>query len=475
MNRSQSFRLACAVAIATSGCTDESRIRCGNNTHVESTFCVPDYAPGEDSSAGDDDVGGVDAAPESFIDSADDAVPADTRLDDADADSPDSAPADTADVADTPLDSGSDDSVSPDVGDTYTPADTIVDVTTIPVDAAPEVAVGSADVAVDARDDGAGPMACDSMTTPSTEGTVTIAAALDFDALCGGVALVGDRIANRIVRIALSTGAIVASYGLTASPHSLALDSSRQLLYVSLSPATKLARINLVTGSVTYIHLSLAAQRLALASDGHVLALTAEYPVRVVWVDGVGGWELGVKGVAAASTRAAFIAFVPSTNTMFLGDTGSSSSEFGRYAFDSSSPVLALLQKSSACQNGQHLAVSPVGTRLAFACGGGNGGGYGVYDFAAGDLASSSGEWATGAYPRAAAFSPDGASFGSTNGTVLQLFGTTSHTLLKTSTAAPCGSSLANTRFSRDGKLLVGLAACSSSSPSHHLVWMPVP
>ena len=65
--------------------------------------------------------------------------------------------------------------------------------------------------------------------------------------------------------------------------------------------------------------------------------------------------------------------------------------------FDTEGETLVL---RDAGGNGQDLAVSADGAHLAFACGGGNGPGYSVFDFAPHDFLTTNGEWTTGAYPR---------------------------------------------------------------------------
>ncbi|MGZ6090686.1 MAG: WD40 repeat domain-containing protein, partial [Polyangiales bacterium] len=375
--------------------------------------------------------------------------------------------ADVADMADT-TDTAEDTVVL----DT-TVVDTALDVTTVPVDGLADGPAPEA-TALDAFDDGGGPLGCGSTGAPSAEGTLAFDAALDFQALCGGVVLLGDRAANRIARIQLPAGTVTATYGLTASPQSLALDGSRSLLYASLFPATKLARVNLATGVVTYVPLSIAVKNIALGPDGQVLGLAiADGTTRVVVIDGLNAKELGIK-MPPAFTNAGLLAFVPATSTLFLADVGSSPSRFGRYAFGSSS-TLTLVQDSFACYNGRELALSPDGTRLAIACGGGNGTGYSIYDFAAADLTSWAGEWTTGAYPTAAAFSPDGTRFGSSDTKVLQLFDAKSHALLKSSSVSVCSSSFEHVRFSPDGKLLIGMTDCLSASGGKQLAWVPVP
>jgi hypothetical protein len=359
------------------------------------------------------------------------------------------------------------------VVDTTIADTTVVDSTiVISADALGEAIVPES-AAVDAYDEGGGALGCDGTGAPASEGTLDVNASLDFEPLCGGVILLGDRTENRIARLRLADGSVLASYPLTAAPYSLALDEKRSLLYASFFPATKLARVNLVSGSVTYVPLSRAAKNITLGPDGQVLALDVDGSHLLV-IDGLTATQIDTK-TPAPSSGAGLLAFVPSSNTLFLSRVGYSPSEFIRYTYDPSASALVVRERSSLCTNGRELAVSPDGARLALACGGGNGTGYTIYDFSSSDFTSWAGEWATGPYPTGAAFSPDGTRFGATNGKVLQLFDATTHALTKSSTIAVCSTSFDHVRFSRDGKLLIGSNDCGKPSGARQLAWVPVP
>lgn len=103
-----------------------------------------------------------------------------------------------------------------------------------------------------------------------------------------------------------------------------------------------------------------------------------------------------------------------SSEVIFTADKGLSPATLYKYSV--SSDRQQLLQSIRTGGNGRKVAISPDGAHVVLPCGAGNGPGYTIYDFDAGNLDNVFGEWDVGTYPSGAAFSPDGSIFFGTNG-----------------------------------------------------------
>ena len=95
-----------------------------------------------------------------------------------------------------------------------------------------------------------------------------------------------------------------------------------------------------------------------------------------------------------------------SSGAIYLGDKGFSPATIYKYS-QSDTSVIELQEYITSGGNGQFIILSEDELHLVFACGGGNGGGYSMYDFDPSDISQHNGEWVTGAYPEYGAFSQD--------------------------------------------------------------------
>lgn len=335
----------------------------------------------------------------------------------------------------------------------------------------------AADVpAVDVPRPAPGSSRCTADTVPAASwSTTSTALSDDFIPLCSGAFLLGDKTGNQVVELDVYdlSREPRRRIALPAAPGAMALDDGNGLLYVALAGSSSLARIDLATDALTTVALAGAARDVAVGNGGRVFALLASTdsttnPVAVI--DGAAGTVERTIPLGNAAFGAGFLAFDRPGNQLIVGVEGLSPSSLHRYAFDASAVTLTLTQsRTNAGGNGQELVVSPDGTRVAFPCGGGNnssgsGASYTVVDFDSRDLMNTRGEWNVGAYPRSAAFSPDGRRLLATNGGVMSLFNVETHARLPDpSGGGGCSdASVKRVRFSRGGRIGFAYSECRS-------------
>ncbi|MGZ3423637.1 MAG: YncE family protein [Polyangiales bacterium] len=437
--------VAMFIPLSLASCAGDDSLQCGAGTTLADDVCVPVQLPTDD---------------------ADTSLPLDT-----------SSPPDAVSEADS---IGMDSSTVPetndtgaiDDGDAFDAADTTdTETEEAAVDstidsAAIDVADAAIDVAdaADATDEGSGPITCSGSASLSSSGSRAIAAAEDFVPLCGTRVAISDRSAKQIAVIDLATGVVEHTHPLEAAPGSLALDESRSLLYASLFPEAKLARINLVTGAVLTIPLTAPPFTVTMGSSGMVLASalgpSGEKKSTLLVIDGVAGRQW-----ATSTTLPNFAGPIAhSAGLIYLGEGGYSDSVLMRYKLDLSTPSLTLEEQ---IETGPvlELALSPDGHRIAASNAGS------VLDRDASAFTVIAGEWRAGSV--APAFSSDGALFGAGDDVALQLFDVFTHVRLANVSLLKCSGRYRHGRFARTGKVLLALAECYSG-PSE-IDWLTAP
>jgi hypothetical protein len=302
---------------------------------------------------------------------------------------------------------------------------------------------------------------CTSDEIPATipvSGSIEINYGKNFVALCHGWIAAADRIQNSINLVNVFTNTIYKSYQLTAAPGDIELDSINNYLYVAMPPSTAITRLDLTNGDQLSIPLSAAPSDLSLGLNGRVFALlpaSSSLNNQVAIIDGINA----TVDKYVTGTFGYYIAFDTVNNKLFAGGSGLS-----RYAFDDTvvPPTLTLEQAlSSSSNNPQGLTVSPDGAHIAYPSGGGNGLGYTIFDYSAADLTTVFGEWATGAYPSAAAFSLDSQYLIASDSSAIQVFTIDTHVLLQSQQLAGCSyGDLQKVGISRGSSLIFGLEAC---------------
>jgi hypothetical protein len=205
---------------------------------------------------------------------------------------------------------------------------------------------------------------------------------------------------------------------------------------------------------------------------GFVLVLTLSgYTSKVVFVSAE---TLEVVGSQTTSVDfAQMMAFDPASNKLIVA-SGGSPPELARYAFRATSLSLTLEQSiRSSGGNCHEIVFSPNGIRFAMSCGGGNGDGYSIFDWKSDDLNAKFGEFQTDAYPSGAAFTSDGARFGTTNSNDLFTFDVATHKVIDRVPAEFCGINWPIwVSFSRADKILFAYSVCLNAN---ELWWRIVP
>lgn len=262
----------------------------------------------------------------------------------------------------------------------------------------------------------------------------------DLVAFCDGWVLIASRIKNQIYLYNTFTQQTMATYQLSSTPGDFEYDPDNMVVYITVSPATMLVKLDLVTGTITEISLdasvlegltkSTTALDLALGNDGKVFASLDNNPEEIYWdrpiilVDG----ETNTieKTWILEDTREVLLAYDQPGEQLIAAESGSNN--FSRYAFDSTAMTLTHTETNpDAGSGGVDLAISPDGNHIAFVCSVGNGSGYTIFDYRSDALDTIYGEWDTDYRPASAAFSRDGLHLVSTNRKDLQVFDVATH------------------------------------------------
>jgi DNA-binding beta-propeller fold protein YncE len=181
--------------------------------------------------------------------------------------------------------------------------------------------------------------------------------------------------------------------------------------------------VSAFSGDVTIVHLDdnqISKMPFSINRDGRDIVVAPT--LRRIYVLSPDGYDsdlsildmdngdvLSLTGIGGSS-----IVIDESSEVIFTANRGLSPATLYKYSV--SSDQQKLLQSIRTGGNGKKVAISPDGAHVVLPCGGGNGPGYTIYDFDAGNLDNVFGEWDVGTYPTGAAFSPDGSIFFGING-----------------------------------------------------------
>lgn len=197
-----------------------------------------------------------------------------------------------------------------------------------------------------------------------------------------------------------------------------------QPVAVDYSPAdNNLYVVSAFSGDVTIVHLDdnqISKMPFSTYRDGRDIVVAPT--LRRIYVLSPDGYDsdlsildmdngdvLSLTGIGGSS-----VVIDESSEVIFTANKGLSPATLYKYSV--SSDQQRLLQSIRTGGNGRNVAISPDGVHVVLPCGGGNGPGYTIYDFDAGNLDNVFGEWDVGTYPTGAAFSPDGSIFFGING-----------------------------------------------------------
>lgn len=308
-------------------------------------------------------------------------------------------------------------------------------------------------------------------------GRLAIGPATSIVPLCNGEVLYGNRATNRIVRVDVTTGGEISSLALPGKPSVLEVDPDLGLLYVAMDSTAQVVEIDLGSGAMTTIPIQGQILDLAWAPGIGVLASTqlGSFDVRAAIIDGASDtFTL----LGALQTFAHFIEYDPTRSQIITARKGLSPTRIERFAFDPQTGALTLLEGLNAGSNGQDLAISPDHGHLAHPAGGGNGAGYSIHDFYPGNLATTLGQWITGAYPTTASFRPDSAFVATSNRSQLAIFGVATHALAFSAAHDLSGcsySTVQKVRWSRGGSAVYTLVTCGFDSDAGVILWNTPP
>lgn len=290
--------------------------------------------------------------------------------------------------------------------------------------------------------------------------------------LCDGDAILQNQVSNEIGLINVSTQTLKKSWQLTATPKHMIVDDARQFLYVTLTGASKIAKIDLsVNTAVTYISTSAPASWITFGEPGFIFASLTQSGGYWGNIDLINLNTLSVTKTFTGSYYQMMI-YNKTLHQLIIGSKGLSPASLYRYAFDSTN--LTLTQLEYVFDNGSnanHLVISPDDTKFALSAGGGNTNyGYSLLDYSTSSIAATNGTYNVGAYPSGADFSPDSKYFlTSTGDGGIKVFNTTTHALVKATTLniSMCSyASLKNVAFSRGGKLVYVYYQCGFNDDS---------
>ena len=289
----------------------------------------------------------------------------------------------------------------------------------------------------------------------------------DLVGLCESRVLLGDTTNSKVRLVNIATGVTERDFPLPGPPVDLELDLAARVLFVTVSGASALTRIDLVTGVAT-----------TLPTDGSasVLLTSAIFGDEVVAVGhGPSSFDGrlfefrpdgGLVAHPISSHPTQYVVADAANARLFIGEGGTTADTLGRYSLVAD--TLTNEQEVDICSNSRDLSLAPDGGRIAFTCGGGNAG-YVIHGRVADDLTQFDQVFQVGAYPTSGAYSAT--RFAATNGDDLQLYSLApvasvrvrdSGQLLGTNSG--CTGGVQRLRFSPGGRAVYGWASCTSAS-----------
>lgn len=320
----------------------------------------------------------------------------------------------------------------------------------------------------------------DNVSGIPASGSLLVDASLDFIPLCDGWIYFANRTSNSVDYINVTSGVRSRQYPFASSPGDLELDVDNGLLYATLAPATSIAQINVLSDQQATISLPYPPVNLAAGNDGRLFVSMdggAWFKRPVSVVDGLGQAIVNTFDFPT-DYYLDYIVFDRQDNQLIGGVAGLSPTYLYRFSFNPINDTLVnqeVLRTSGA--NGQDLAISPDGSRFAFPNGGGNGNGYTIFDYSSDDLNTAFGEWDTGPYPRAAAFSPFGDRLVAAAFDSLQVFDVRTHARLAEYPLDFSGcdyNTIIKVGFSLGGDIVYAYSQCGFNRDRGKLFWVVI-
>jgi hypothetical protein len=308
----------------------------------------------------------------------------------------------------------------------------------------------------------------DNLTGFPSAGSLTLNyVCTDFIPLCSGQVIMGNTAANTLDTINVVTGQIVGRIQLAATPARLAMDWQNQVLYVALSGATMIARVDHLNGdAVTYFPAGGTALDLSVGNGGDLFASFSAWPqTKISLIEGPAGlvkksW-IAYIGSSLAYDRAG--------DQLFDVSTGNSIT-MQQYRYNHTAHDLTLVQSCSTARGLWQPVVSFDSLHVAGLGIGGSGPPYGVSDCNPSDLTQSYGTWSKDLDN--GAFSLDGKYFVGVDFSNIFVFDVATHSLLQQGIAYGWDRNRAG--VSRGSRIAYGISA-GSVVTNCQLVWMVMP
>ncbi len=341
--------------------------------------------------------------------------------------------------------------------------------------------VGIADIQFEADDVEGAPWAADctadDVSAIGISGEMALGPLADIVPLCSGWVVIADRGDNTVKVVQAADGQVHSTYALPAAPADLDLDSDNGWLYVALDQAPGIVKIDLANGSIETIDVGVQAHAVAVGEGTTAFAIiqtgTAWWDRPIAILDGGANTMVSQHDPSSNGDGATLIRFDRVNDVLITGDEGSSPSSLVRYQFDGAT-LTETEYLWNAGYNGQDLSISPDGVHLAFACGGGNGSGYTVFDYDPLNFTATGGEWDMGAHPRSVDVNPNSTQLAASDGNDIKVFDVATHAQQHVSTPnlSDCSySQIERVRFSRGGSMVFGFSNCGFSDDSSKLFW----
>ncbi len=297
---------------------------------------------------------------------------------------------------------------------------------------------------------------CDSTASSLADGGFFTPPGKEMIPLCDGDVLLQDHSDNTLGLVNIGSLLVKNAWQLNATPTHMILDEARKYVYIALSGASKIARIDVTSSSTTvdYINISAPASWLSFGETGFLFAnLSTSY-----W----GNIELvNIDTMTAVTTITGsyykMMVYNKSRHEIIMSAPGLSPASLYRYSFNSTNNTFTQVEYIfDNGSNANYMAISPDNQKFALSAGGGNtSSGYVLLDFNPASLAATNGTYNVGAYPKGAAFSPDSKYFLTTNATdKLKIYNATTHALVAQHTldTSSCPySTIETVKFSQGG------------------------
>jgi len=260
---------------------------------------------------------------------------------------------------------------------------------------------------------------------------------------------------SKVLIVNVLTGQVGKSFQLNATPNDMVIDFDRGLLLVTMNASSRLAKIDIFNGVVSYIELPYQASTIENADSGRVFVRlvhdsSAWYGAKPCVVDYVSDTIIFSTGTEMyhidGFSYGELYAFNAKYNYLFIGNTDTSPSTLWKYSYDPQTGAMSLIEKSehgSFGGNSMDLKVSPDGERVI----------YDIHDFDPQDFNQRFGVFICNSYPRSGCFSWDNRFFIVGTSDSIKLFDVETHALIST-IGSFTGFYSGKAYFSRGGKLI---------------------